>query len=123
MKRWYPRTNPKRASILALRDEWMDGGRSRQARIGYGALVDFLTGECRSADPQLMSRATPFAMPIRAARGDHSASHFHHRIPLLKRIAARLIRFDGTYHRFTGKVTIEKFERSLRVERFDDRAI
>jgi len=62
-------------------------------------------------------------MPIRAARGDHSASHFHHRIPLLKRIAARLIRFDGTYHRFTGKVTIEKFERSLRVERFDDRAI
>jgi len=41
----------------------------------------------------------------------------------LKRIAARLIRFDGTYHRFTGKVTIEKFERSLRVERFDDRAI
>ena len=50
MKRWYPRTNPKRASILALRDEWMDGGRSRQARIvgGYGALVDFLTGECRN---------------------------------------------------------------------------
>jgi hypothetical protein len=44
-------------------------------------------------------------------------------MPLLKRIAARLIGVDGTYHRFTGKVTIEKFERSLRVERFDDRAI
>ena len=44
-------------------------------------------------------------------------------MPLLKRIAAWLIGFDGTYHRFTGKVTIEKFERSLRVERFDDRAI
>ena len=43
--------------------------------------------------------------------------------PLLKRIAARLTGFDGAYHRFTGKVTIEKFERSLRVERFDDRAI
>jgi hypothetical protein len=53
----------------------------------------------------------------------HSASHFHHRMPLLKRIAARLMGFDGAYHRFTGKVTIEKFERSLRVERFDDRAI
>jgi hypothetical protein len=42
---------------------------------------------------------------------------------LLKRIAARLIGLDGAYHRFTGKVTIVKFERSLRVERFDDRAI
>ena len=80
-------------------------------------------GSRSGADPQLMSRATPFAMPIRAARGDHSASHFHHRMPLLKRIAARLMGFDGAYHRFTGKVTIEKFERSLRVERFDDRAI
>src|SRR5258708_759826 len=48
---------------------------------------------------------------------------FHHRMPLLKRIAARLMGFDGAYHRFTGKVTIEKFERSLCVERFDDRAI
>jgi len=38
-------------------------------------------------------------------------------MPLLKRIAARLMGFDGAYHRFTGKVTIEKFERSLRVER------
>ena len=43
--------------------------------------------------------------------------------PLLKRIIARLIGFDGAYHRFTGKVTIEKFERDVRVERFDDRAI
>ena len=48
---------------------------------------------------------------------------FTDRMPLLKRIAARLIGFDGAYHRFTGKVTIEKFERGLRVERFDDRAI
>jgi hypothetical protein len=36
---------------------------------------------------------------------------------------ARLIGFDGAYHRFTGKVTIEKFEGGVRVERFDDRAI
>jgi hypothetical protein len=45
------------------------------------------------------------------------------RAPLLKRISARLIGFDGAYHRFTGKVTVEKFERGARVERFDDRAI
>ena len=31
--------------------------------------------------------------------------------------------FDGAYHRFTGKVTIEKFEEDLRVEIFDDHAI
>jgi hypothetical protein len=45
------------------------------------------------------------------------------RAPLLKRIIARLIGFDGAYHRFTGKVTVEKFERGARVECFDDRAI
>jgi hypothetical protein len=45
------------------------------------------------------------------------------RAPLLKRIIARLIGFDGAYHRFTGKVTVEKFENGARVECFDDRAI
>jgi len=46
----YDAADPERASILALRDEWMDGGRSTQARIagGYGALIDFLLAECRS---------------------------------------------------------------------------
>jgi monoamine oxidase len=46
----YDAADPERASTLALRDEWMDGGRSAQARIsgGYGALVDFLTTECRN---------------------------------------------------------------------------
>jgi len=48
---------------------------------------------------------------------------FSDRMPLLKRIVARLIGFDGAYHRFTGKVTIEKFEGSVSVERFEDRAI
>jgi len=44
----YDAADPERASTLALRDEWMDGGRSTQARIagGYGALVEFLTAEC-----------------------------------------------------------------------------
>jgi hypothetical protein len=45
------------------------------------------------------------------------------RAPLFKRIIARMIGFDGAYHRFTGRVTIEKFERGLRVERFENRAI
>jgi len=44
------------------------------------------------------------------------------RAPLLKRIIAQLIGFDGAYHHFTGKITIEKFERDVRVERFEDRA-
>ena len=46
----YDAADPERASILALRDEWMDGRRRTQARIigGYGALVDFLTAECRN---------------------------------------------------------------------------
>jgi len=48
---------------------------------------------------------------------------FTNRMPLLKRIIAWLIGFDGAYHRFTGKVTIEKFAGGVRVERFDDRAI
>jgi hypothetical protein len=44
-------------------------------------------------------------------------------MPLLKRIAARLVGFDGAYHRFTGKVPSEMFEGAVRTERFDDRAI
>ena len=38
----YDAAAPERASILALREEWMDGGRNTQARIigGYGALVE-----------------------------------------------------------------------------------
>jgi monoamine oxidase len=45
----YDAADPERASTLALRDEWMDGGRTTQARIagGYGTLVDFLAAECR----------------------------------------------------------------------------
>jgi phytoene dehydrogenase-like protein len=45
----YDAADPRRASVLALRDEWMDGGRSAQARIagGYDSLVDFLASECR----------------------------------------------------------------------------
>jgi monoamine oxidase len=45
----YDAADPARASMLALRDEWMNSGRGTQARIagGYGAMIDFLTAECR----------------------------------------------------------------------------
>ncbi|MBR1027431.1 NAD(P)/FAD-dependent oxidoreductase [Bradyrhizobium liaoningense] len=45
----YDAADPERASTLALREEWMDGGHHTQARIvgGYGALIDFLASECR----------------------------------------------------------------------------
>ena len=47
----YDAADPERASTLALRDEWMDGGHSTQARIvgGYGALIDFLAADCRKS--------------------------------------------------------------------------
>lgn len=48
---------------------------------------------------------------------------FTDRMPVLKRIVAQLIGFDGAYHRFTGKVTIEKFEGEARTETFEDQAI
>ena len=45
------------------------------------------------------------------------------RAPFLKRIIARLIGFDGAYHRFAGKVTIERLEGDARVDQFAGRAI
>jgi len=49
MVRGYDAADPHRASVLALREEWMHEGRSAQARIvgGYGALIDHLVAECR----------------------------------------------------------------------------
>ena len=45
----YDAADPERASTLAFRDEWMGGGRSTHAIIGgYGALIDFLSAECRN---------------------------------------------------------------------------
>jgi len=45
----YDAADPERASTLALREEWMNGGHHAQARIvgGYGALIDYLAAECR----------------------------------------------------------------------------
>src|SRR3954471_4230148 len=45
----YDAAEPERASMLALRDKWMDGGGHAQGRIvgGYGALIAYLAAECR----------------------------------------------------------------------------
>ncbi|KJC54708.1 amine oxidase [Bradyrhizobium sp. LTSP849] len=45
----YDAAEPERASTLALREEWMDGGLHTQGRIigGYGGLIEFLVAECR----------------------------------------------------------------------------
>ncbi|BAM91205.1 amine oxidase [Bradyrhizobium oligotrophicum S58] len=50
MVQGYDAADPDRASVFALRDEWMGGERGPQTRIvgGYGALVDCLAAECRA---------------------------------------------------------------------------
>ncbi|MBR0697039.1 NAD(P)/FAD-dependent oxidoreductase [Bradyrhizobium lablabi] len=46
----YDAADPAKISVAALREEWMDGGRSAQARVagGYGALIEFLAKACRN---------------------------------------------------------------------------
>ncbi len=67
----YDAADPERASTLALRDEWMDGGRSTQARIarGYGALIDFLTAECRNHGVALHLGSAVSAIDASNAKG------------------------------------------------------
>jgi monoamine oxidase len=45
----YDAADPRRASTLALRDEWMARDEGEHGRIakGYGALVEYLLSECR----------------------------------------------------------------------------
>jgi monoamine oxidase len=45
----YDAADPRRASTLALRDEWLarDGGQHGRIAEGYGALVDYLVTDCR----------------------------------------------------------------------------
>ncbi|CAL76202.1 putative amine oxidase (flavin-containing) [Bradyrhizobium sp. ORS 278] len=50
MVKGYDAADPDRASVFALREEWMGGERGGQARIvgGYGVLLDHLVAECRA---------------------------------------------------------------------------
>jgi monoamine oxidase len=75
----YDAADPERGSILALRDEWMNGGPGAQARIGggYGALIGFLMAECRSQGAVIHLRSVVSAIEetdsgvlVRCANGD-----------------------------------------------------
>jgi len=75
----YDAANPERASVLALRDEWMGEGRSSQVRVagGYGRLIDFLVGRCRGHGVAIHLNAVVNAIAsagsgalVRCANGD-----------------------------------------------------
>jgi phytoene dehydrogenase-like protein len=95
----YDAADPERASVLALREEWMDGGRNTQARIigGYGALVEFLTAECRNHGVAVHLGSAVSAIEasngwgvVRCANGDaheYDAVVLTVPLPLLKEIA------------------------------------
>jgi monoamine oxidase len=99
MAEGYDAADPERASTLALRDEWMDGGNHAQGRIigGYGALVEFLTAECRHHAVAIYLgaavsaiEATDGGVLVRCANGDaHTgdAVILTVPLPLLNRIA------------------------------------
>ena len=88
----YDAADPERASTLALREEWMDGGHAPQARIegGYGALIDFLAKDCRrhGVTIHLGSVVTAIAeeggeVAVRCADGDvHGCSRAILTVPL-----------------------------------------
>ena len=94
----YDAADPRLASVMALRDEWMDRGDSPQVRIGggYHALVDFLVLECHihGATIRLNSAVTAIeagdgGAVVRFARGDAYACDaviLTVPIPLLKEI-------------------------------------
>jgi hypothetical protein len=48
---------------------------------------------------------------------------FAERASFIRRLIAKIVGFDGAYHRFSGKVTIEKFKKDVRMEIVDDHAI
>src|ERR1700692_4106976 len=95
----YDAADPERASTLALRDEWMDEGRSTQVRIagGYGGLVDFLVKGCLSEGAGIQLRTVVKAIDytgvgavVRCANGDMhecDAVVLTVPLPLLKDIA------------------------------------
>jgi monoamine oxidase len=70
MVQGYDAADPARASIMALREEWMGTGRSMQARIvgGYGAMIDFLAAECRKHGVALQFGAAVKAIEMEAGK-------------------------------------------------------
>ena len=69
----YDAADPRRASTLALRDEWMARDEGQHGRIaeGYGGLVEYLESECRRHDAAIHLGASVTA--IDEARGGIAA--------------------------------------------------
>src|SRR5581483_9841858 len=80
----YDAADPQRASVLALRDEWMDRGQSLQSRVAgsYDVLVKFLVAECSRHGVTIRRNAAVTAVEagdngcaVRCANGDtHGAA-------------------------------------------------
>jgi monoamine oxidase len=95
----YDAADPDRASVLALRDEWMHSERSAQGRVvgGYGPMIDFLVAECRKQGSDLHLRAAVSAIDttdggvwVRCADGSSysaDAAILTVPVPLLQEIA------------------------------------
>jgi monoamine oxidase len=135
----YDAADPERASTLALRDEWMDGGRNTQARIigGYGALVEFLTAGCRNHGVAIHLGSAVSAIEahngrgvVRCANGDaheYDAVVLTVPLPLLKKIAlppAERERAEAAAHIGFGNVikTLLHFETRWWVDKAMDLA-
>ena len=73
----YDAADPRRASTLALRDEWMarDDGEHGRIAEGYGALIKHLSSECRKLGATLHLGAVVTA--IDAARGRIAVRCYH----------------------------------------------
>ena len=76
----YDAADPRRASTLALRDEWMarDDGQHGRIAKGYGELIEYLASECRGHGAAIHFRAAVTAIDEAhgqvAARCDHGAT-------------------------------------------------
>jgi monoamine oxidase len=66
----YDAADPAKASILALRDEWMSGGPGTAVRVteGYGAMIDFLAAECRKQGASIHLDAAVSAIEVTDGR-------------------------------------------------------
>src|SRR5260370_19466980 len=72
----YDAADPRRASTLALRDEWMarDDGEHGRIAEGYGALIEYLASECRRQGAAIHLGAVVAAIH---ESGDRIAAHCH----------------------------------------------
>jgi monoamine oxidase len=73
----YDAADPRRASTLALREEWMarDDGEHGRVAEGYGALIDYLASECRRHGAAIHLGAAVAAI---GEGGGRVAAHCHH---------------------------------------------